>query len=74
MSVQMPGRGLRKERQRQRIENVRVADTLLYGPYTLEEIEHRSFSYRIPLSLFKITTGVSRVTVFERVVVEDENK
>lgn len=40
---------------RRYIRDIRVAATLLDGPRSLEEIVHRSYSYLVPLGLFKTT-------------------
>jgi hypothetical protein len=51
---------LSNERHRQHIQNLRVAATLLNAPRSLDEIVHRSYSYLIPLGLFKTTERQAR--------------
>jgi hypothetical protein len=56
----MLGQSSGNKRHRQYIQNLRVAATLLDGPRVLEEIAHRSYSYLIPLGLFKTTERQAR--------------
>ena len=56
----MSRRSLGNKRHRQYVQNLRVAATLLDGPRALEEIVHRSYSYLIPVGLFKTTERQAR--------------